>query len=328
MISFLIISIIFIMSQGFFAGMETGMVSVMRPRVEHAAKNGSYAASLMLFFVMKPGIMIATCLIGVNISVVMASLMMKKFVESLGFGSGVGLLITTAVLSVILLSCEILPKNWFRQAPYERCSQFIYILYATYLILFLPVRLFASFTDFLSRIMSSVGHNSATNAVMREDFRLFLRESETTGAIDKETCAILDKAADIPGMKVAEIMTKKDSVIDIPAGFSIQEAFDFCRSHNIIKAPVYSVSADGTHVWNGVFNIYDAIFSVDEDIWNKTKAVSCLRPLHELNANCSLSETLEHSRKNKVSMFAIVDPETHKQAGILKPEDIAGMLFE
>jgi Mg2+/Co2+ transporter CorB len=99
------------MSQGFFAGMETGMVSVMRPRVEHAAKNGSYAASLMLFFVMNPGIMIATCLIGVNISVVMASLMMKKFVESIGFGSGAGLLATTAILSVILLSCEILRKK-------------------------------------------------------------------------------------------------------------------------------------------------------------------------------------------------------------------------
>lgn len=328
MISFLIVSILFIMSQGFFAGMETGMVSVMRPRVEHAAKNGSYAASLMLFFVMNPGIMIATCLIGVNISVVMASLMMKKFVESIGFGSGVGLLVTTAILSVILLSCEILPKNWFRQAPYERCSQFIFILYAVYLMLFLPVRLFAAFTDFLSRLMSSVGHNSTTNALMREDFRLFLRESETTGSIDKATCTILDKAVDIPGMKVSEIMTVKAGVTDIPAAFSIREAFDFCRARNMIKAPVYSVSADGTHVWNGVFNIYDAIFSVDEKLWDTTKAVSCLRPLHELDGNSTLSETLEHSRKNKVSMFAIVDPENHSRIGILKPEDIAGMLFE
>jgi CBS domain containing-hemolysin-like protein len=176
--------------------------------------------------------------------------------------------------------------------------------------------------------MSSVGHNSTTNAVMREDFRLF-PEGERDHRFDRQShLHDTRQGRGHTSMKVSEIMTGKERVADIPATFSIREAFDFCHSRNMIKAPVYSVSADGTHVWNGVFNIYDAIFSVDEKLWDTTKAVSCLRPLHELDGNSTLSETLEHSRKNKVSMFAIVEPENRRQVGILKPEDIAGMLFE
>ena len=68
MITYLLLTLFFVVCQGFFSGMETGMVSVLRPRAEHAAREGSRSAALLVYFLHRPGIMIATALIGVNIS--------------------------------------------------------------------------------------------------------------------------------------------------------------------------------------------------------------------------------------------------------------------
>lgn len=73
--------VFFILMQGVFAGLETGMISIRRPRIEHAYENGSRAAKMILFFLDNPGVMISTSLLGVNISVVCASLAAKKFAE-------------------------------------------------------------------------------------------------------------------------------------------------------------------------------------------------------------------------------------------------------
>lgn len=143
--------VFFILMQGVFAGLETGMISIRRPRIEHAYENGSRAAKMILFFLDNPGVMISTSLLGVNISVVCASLAAKKFAESAGLSSAAGLLAMTCVLSVSMLICEIIPKSYFRQAPCSRCAKIIWILYGTYHILYIPVRLFDAFTSFLSR---------------------------------------------------------------------------------------------------------------------------------------------------------------------------------
>ena len=85
MLNSLLLLLFFILLQGIFSGMETGMISVRRPRVEHAVSQGSRSAKLILFFLNNPGIMISTTLLGVNISVVCASLAAKKFAEAIGF---------------------------------------------------------------------------------------------------------------------------------------------------------------------------------------------------------------------------------------------------
>ena len=67
MTAYLLLTLFFVVCQGFFSGMETGMISVLRPRAEHAARNGSRRAALLVYFLHRPGIMIATALIGLLI---------------------------------------------------------------------------------------------------------------------------------------------------------------------------------------------------------------------------------------------------------------------
>lgn len=334
---FLLGTFLFIVVQGVFAGMETGMVSLRRPRVEHAVKSGSPTAKILMFFVANPSKMIATTLLGVNIGVVCSSLMAKKFVESLGYGHGYGLLVSTCVMSVLLLSCEIVPKNWFRQAPFERCSLFAWLLYGSYWLLTIPVKAFSFVTDKLSSLLAkgaAGGHGSSRPApMMMEDLRLFLRESESDGVIEPEACSILDNAIDLHSMKVDAIKIPRAVVKDLASSASIRDAFELCKANSFSRVPVYEAASAGDpkRRWTGIFSVYDAIFSIPEPQWGSLPVSSCLRPVQEIDGASGMGEMLEKAKRSKVPLFIVVSKgrgSVPEQTGIVTPEDVAKCLFE
>ena len=350
MMMYLFLALFFICLQGFFAGMETGMVSILRPRAEHAAKNESGSSSsgarMVLFFLTHPGIMIATTLLGVNICVVFASLMAKKFMEECGLHGNSGILISTCILSVVLLSCEIIPKNWFRQAPFERCTHFIRLLYVTYLILYVPVRLFAAFTAFLNssfaekpgekggggggneNAASGGGGKGGSNAVMRENFRLFLRESEGSGSVDSETAGILDRAMGFPALTLGDIMIPLPEVPDIPSTFTMREAFNFAQSRGVEKLPVYIPDSSGAKTqWCAIFSIYEAMYAVNDNLWDTVRVTGCVTHIQMMRSDAKIIDALDISRKRRISLFVITDAKG-SQLGVVPPEKIASMLFE
>ena len=328
--TYLVFAILFICLQGFFAGMETGMVSVLRPRVEHAARtSNSSSARLMHFFVSKPSIMISTTLIGVNISVVCASLCAKKFMEYCGLSGGTGILVSTAILSVILLSCEIIPKNFFRQAPFKRCSGAVHILYGTYIVLYLPIRLFASFTDFLNTRLLGKSNDVSGR---QEEFKLFLRESEGAGSVDSETASILEKAMRIPSLRIGDILIPREKVIELSSKVSIREAFDTAVRFSVKHLPVYIQTSESEESssrvrWYGIFNVYDAIFSLDESLWETTGVTSCLAHIHTLRETDGVREAIDMASRHNVTLFVTLDADG-RQSGIVSPDDIASLLFK
>jgi len=328
----------FVLLQGVFSGMEMGMVSLRKPRVEHAAKKGHPTAKILMFFISNPGVMITTMLIGVNVGVVCASLTAKELGEALGLSHGYGLIASSCVMSVILLCFEIIPKNWFRQAPFERCSLFAYPLYATYAAFSLPIKAAAAMTDLLSSSLSknAMKHGKSAGPLMREDLRLFLRESESEGLIEAEASAILDNAIDFHSMTVDSIKIPRSQVWDLPSSATIKEAFDYCRQKAISKIPVYrqDVSAAGPGSapcpWIGIFSVQDAMFSIPEEFWTSTRVAACLRPAHSVDAKAGMEEILDKARRSKVQLFIVMDSSKGEpsQTGIVTPEDVARRLFE
>ncbi len=315
--------IFFMLMQGLFAGMETGMISVRRPRIEHACETGSRSAKMVLFFLNNPGVMISTTLLGVNISVVCASLAAKSFAESAGLSSAGALLGMSCALSVGMLICEIIPKNWFRQAPCLRCSMFVWILYLTYFVLYVPARLFDWFTSFLSRKISRDKSSDETrSAVMREDLKLFLMESESSGGLPAETASILDNAINFHSSRVSDIMKKKQDVMEISSDLSVREAMRICRRTSISKFPVLD---SAQHRWIGIFSCYFAMFSLREREWDSVKVGDCMQNMISIEESTPIVEALNRTRGSDVAMY-IVEKEG-RQTGVFTSSDIAGKLF-
>lgn len=323
LISFCLL-LFFILMQGLFAGLETGMISIRRPRIEHACERGSRAARMILFFINNPGVMISTCLLGVNISVVCASLAAKQFAESAGLSSAGGLLVMTCVLSVSMLVCEIIPKSWFRQAPCARCALFVWVLYGTYRVLYVPVRLFDAFTGFLSRkIAGKADSDEAKSAVMREDLKLFLRESETVGGLPPEAASLLDNAVGFHSATIADIMKRKEEVRQISAALTVREAMTQCLRDGISKYPVCEA---GSGAWTGVFSCHHAVFTFREEEWERRTVAECMLPVIGIAASTPVGEALKRTKGADAALFAVLDS-GGKQCGIFTSYDIARKLF-
>lgn len=325
MITYSLLTLCFVICQGFFSGMETGMISVLRPRAEHKALKGSRSAELLVYFLRRPGIMIATALIGVNISVVMASLMAKELFRSMNLTGSAAMTCGGILLSILMLCFEIVPKNWFREAATERCARFVPVFYGFYLLLWLPVQVFSAFTGALSRMVGKYtgDEQKEPNVAMREDFRLYLSESRLSGSVDEATASILDRAMDVPGMLIRQILVPTEKVLSIPANMPIRKAFQFCSKNNVTKAPIRNKNGE----WIGVYSIYDVIYSVDERKWDTTPVSACAVRLYFIEENLRLGELLERMRFRRVPFFAVLD-RSKKPVGIVRPEDLAALLFE
>lgn len=323
MIFWLAAALFFIVMQGFFSGMETGMVSVMRPRVEHAAKHLSGSShKRMLFFLNHSGIMIATTLLGVNISVVLASLSFKNFIESLGFSGGLWIAAATGTLSLILLMSELISKNWFRQLPYARCSRCVFLLYGVWMLMKPVVIAFSAVTEFLDRKIA--GKKPETEkGTMKKDFQLFVRESVGYGSIDSATASILHHVMTLPAVKLADIAVPADSVPGVSADATVREAFELAKQCGSDELPVRSL---GTHEVVGIFDAYNAILKFDEADWENFPVSACMSGLHVLLETDDVSRAVDVARHDRVPLFVIAD-RFGRQTGLLSPDRIAELLF-
>ncbi len=323
MIFWLFASLFFVSLQGFYAGMETGMVSIMRPRAEHdARKHPGMSTRKMMFFLDHPGIMIATTLIGVNISVVMASISFKNFAECCGLSGGVGIIISSVLLSLLCLTAEIIPKDWFRESAYERCLAFIVPLYLTYCALWPVIRAFSWLTEWLNNCFTQQSGKTSAETV-REDMSLFVRESEGYGTLDKATAAVLDRALTLPGLTLNDIAVPLEQFAVIPVDTTVQTAFDMTRNVAGGTLPV----ADRRGRILGTFDAYSAVLAMEESAWQRTPVAAVMAHAHSLPGESDIAAAVEVARKERVALF-IVTGRNGEQTGILPPEKIAEMLFQ
>ena len=102
--------IILLMLWAFFAGSETAFISVSRFKLNNLKKKGKKSASLAYYLLERPERLLATSLVGINISLVLsANITALLFFDIFGKPKPI---ISIAVLTVVsLIFCEIIPKN-------------------------------------------------------------------------------------------------------------------------------------------------------------------------------------------------------------------------
>lgn len=326
---YLALAIVFILMQGFFSGIETGLVSILKPRVQHAIRSNVRGAKILHFFLSRPGYMLATTLIGTNLCIACASNMAKKGAETLGFASTESIIFLTVAMTIILLILEIVPKDWFRQQPYQRCLIFAYILYGAYLILYVPVHIMAGFTGIINRIFGrKTTDEDSVIDLMREDFILFIRDSESSGAIDAGAAEILERSLDFNSLTAGEIMCKRRDVKEISSSCTIAEAVECCRRTGISRLPVKKTGSTlDTDAWMGIFSVYDAIFTVPEKDWQARKVTDLMRPVVSLPEDSLLDEILVRAKKNRSPILAVCSAKDSRHIGIVTPNDVVKQLF-
>jgi CBS domain containing-hemolysin-like protein len=320
--------ILIVLLNAFFSGCEIGLISSQKPRIVNQAKKGSKRAALIEFFLNHPNLMLSTILVGNNTCTVCASLLAEQTAVTWGFGSNTGILVTSIILTLILLASEIIPKDWFRQAPEERCIFFAPLLYSMYILLYVPSKLMAMFTRTTVRLFSPKGSKQDnTSLLLREDFRLLIRDSERANVIDSESADILDRSLDFYNLRIKDILTPMDKVVSISARATIIEAAKLCKKHNVSRLPVLSRRNNSDNPeWIGVFSVYNAIFNIDQADWNTTRVSGCMSSIYSVREDQEIPAVMSNSQAVKCRLLAVKDKEG-RPIGVVTPIDVSKMLF-
>lgn len=322
---YLILTFFFILSQSFFSGMETGMISLLKPRVLHAIENGDKAAKILLFFMERPPLLLATTLLGTNICVACSSNMAKNVVISFGFSGETAFFLTGCIMSIILMNAEIIPKDWFRQYPYKRTRIFAHIFKFVYYLLYIPSNILAFYTNWINKLAKREESPKDMSSIMRKDFILLLRESEKAGVIDKSLSQIIDRSLYIQNLKAEDFMIKKENVVQIEADKTLKEAYDLFQKTKISR--ILIVSTENKEKWAGFISIYDAIFDTDEKLWDKIKVSDMARTLTEILPDEKIIKIIENSSKISAPIVTVKENKSGMHVGIVDLFDISQKLF-
>ena len=294
---------------------------MLRPRVKNGIKNNDRGARQLDKLLDNLPLTLSTTLVGTNISIVMASLMAVRAAESFGLKTDFSGIIVSLVMTFVILISDIIPKNWARRNPYHNARKLITPFLFMQQLLYLPSFAATAFSNFFISLF--VRKQSSEQAVLvKNDFRILLRESENGGIITAEEATLLDAALDITAVQVKDIMVPAEKLIKINADVPIAEALATCRRHNLSRLPVTTKENDCCFI----FSIYEVI---GNNSCSENDPVSALkRPAPTVSINTPVTEILKTARSamSIAPMMIVVDDSNHP-VGLLTPQDIVRTLF-
>lgn len=311
-----IIIVIFIILSAFFSGMETGLISIDRLKLEKDAKNIS-SQKQILDFLKNPDKLFGTTLFGNNISLVIVSsltILLLDYLhehENLKISDHTGSLIITGI---ILLFGEIIPKALYRENPNKLVNRNFAVLK------FFNV-LLSPFTGIVTKMNTWVSKafklkkGKKLIELSREDLSYMVSESETQDGLGVNQKELLEEALEFSEQKAESVMTHRTEIVGFDMNTSIADVVNLAREVGFTRFPVYDDDLD--HII-GVLIIYDLLSCADPD---KETASDYARQVHFVPETMNIDALLAEMQAKKRSMAIVVDA-FGGTAGMITIEDI------
>ncbi len=314
-ISLFIIILFFILS-GFFSGIEKGLISLDRLKLEQEAKS-SKKKKQILTFLEKPDQIFGTTLFGTNISLVVVSSLSIFLINTLNKKSVINISEHTATLilaGLILIFAELIPKALYRDFPNRLVSKGFPML-KFFSFIFTP---FVKFVSYLNKTLAKLfklPHQSRYNFISREDLSFMLSEAKDDGVLHEDQMEMLEEALEFSELDAQNVMIHRTDIIAFPLDASIDEIISIAKERGFTRFPVYENDLDNI---KGILIIYDLLKQKDHD---GLTAADFIRNAFFAPETMDVNKLLTVMQKEKVSMAIILDS-YGGTAGVITIEDI------
>jgi len=309
----LFLILICLIAQAFFAGMETGVISVNRLRLQHLLRNKAKGAKELQFFLNHPEYLLSTTLVGTNLCMVIVSVLAASLADRLIGASGE--MISAVVMTlVILIFAEYLPKAWFQSNPAER-SRLLSRPLRFFGYLFYPVGQATMFVTKLIFRITSTDDAKEKPLVTKEEMKHLTLETERTGGLSLKEREMIDRIFDLDRKTCADIMTKASDIVQISADTPREELLALAREQAFRRYPVYRHSTNNVV---GIVNVFDAA----TDPYAAGKKVSdYMRPPQFIPEDTPPDELITRLRVSRQPLALVQDSEA-EIAGLITIEDV------
>jgi len=314
-IPLLIIGLFFLLSF-FFSGIETGLISLDRLKLEQEAKTDKKKEQIHEFLE-KPDSIFGTTLFGTNISLVIVSSLSILIINLLNKKEIIKISEHTATLVIaglILIFAEIIPKALYRDNPIRLVERGFPLL-RFFSFVFTP---FVKFVSLINRIVEKIfklPHQARYNIISREDLSFLLSEAKDDGIMHEDQMDMLEDALEFTDLNAENVMIHRTDIVALQLDTPIEEIITIAKEKGFTRFPVYENNLDNI---KGILIIYDLL---KQENHADLTASDFIRSAFFAPETIDINKLLTNMQNENVSMAIIMDS-YGGTSGVITIEDI------
>lgn len=329
MLSQILVLVILIFFNAFFAAAEMAFISLNDARIERQAKEGNKKAKVIQKMLKDPSKFLSTIQIGITLAGFLSSAFaseafaselapkLNELVPQIGINAwnSISIIIITIILSYFtLIFGELVPKRLAMKYS-EKISFATIGVIKVISIVTLPFVKFLTFsTNIVSKIFGVSAHEE--EVVTEEEIRMMVDVGEEKGTIDTTEKEMINNVFEFDNKIVSEIMKPRTEMFAVDANSSIAEVIDeLSEDGRYSKIPVYEEDLDEI---TGIVYVKDILMS-QKNKNNKIK--SLVKEAYYVSESKPIRELFEELRQNKKQIAIIID-EYGGTSGMVTMEDI------
>ena len=324
----LILQLLLILINAFFASAEIAVVSLNTAKLRADAEDGDKRAAKLLRLVESPTAFLST----IQIAITLAGLLGSAFaatnfadrlttwlVQSQGFtalpvstlNTIIVILITLVLGYFTLVLGELVPKRIAMQKPMQIARIASPVISALSVIM-RPVIWFLSIS--VTGVLRLLGmkNQAKTDLVTEEDIRMMLDESEEEGLIESSEGEMIDNIFEFNNIQIYDVMTHRVDVESIDVEDSREKITELIRSTGYSRFPVYEEDQD---------NIIGILY-VKDFFLNQEKSLRELLKEPLFVPDSMICDDLFRKMQQEHAHFAIVTDEYGSFLGVITMEDL------
>jgi len=309
---------------GFFAGYEIAFVSANRLSIELKKKQGKKSGLILANFMENPAKFIGSCLIGLNIFLVIYGLLFDEFLKSIAwrpinFQNHIVQLIVDTLIStiVVLIFGEFIPKAVFK-AKSERFLSFFSSVAQFFYTLFQPIAtFFVNISQWILKYVFNMRLNKSNDAFNKVDLEHFFQQTKEQDEDNQElNTELFENALSLPLVKIRQCLVPRTEIEGVDINCSIEELKSHFVSTQLSKLVVYDENID---------NIMGYVHQLD--LFQKPDSVrSIMHPMMAVPESMSATDLINKFTKERRSIAWVVD-EFGGTSGIVTMEDVLEEIF-
>lgn len=307
---------------GFFSGYEIGFVSANRLTLELKKKQGTKAGKIIAQFLERPAQFIGTCLIGLNISLVVFGILFEQLLDNLIWkhvqAGPYAILLGNTVLStlVILFIGELVPKAIFKARADAMISTFA-PLARFFHVFFSPLtKSLVSLAQWVVSTLFQVRLVNKKEAFTKVDLAHFVQQTKDQQQQQDLNTDLFENALSLPTIKIRECLVPRTEIVGVDKNISIEELKKVFIETKLSKLIVYHETLDTIVGYVHQLDLFKQPHQI-KDI---------LLPIILVPESMNAADLINVFSKKRKSIAWVVD-EFGGTAGIITMEDVLEELF-
>jgi CBS domain containing-hemolysin-like protein len=307
---------------GFFSGYEIGFVSANRLSLELKKKQGSRSGKIIAGFLEAPTQFIGTCLIGLNISLVVFGILFEELLHThiwsrFGLGDGAILVGNTIVSTLVILFIgELVPKAMFKARAaslintFAPLAQFFHVLFKPLTVLLVNTAQWVLSNLFQVKMVYK------KEAFTKVDLAHFIQQTNSHQEQQELNTDLFENALSLPDIKVRKCLVPRTEIVGVEIQMPLEEVKALFVETKLSKLIVYNDTLD---------NIVGYIHQLD--LFKKPKDIKAIiHPILLVTESMNAADLINLFSKKRKSIAWVVD-EFGGTAGIVTMEDVLEEIF-